>query len=220
MPHATVTWGGWEGHEPKRVAEFCAEILTAEGYKVDVHNSLDCFVDSNLAQTDLIIPVWTMAEITPEQAQGVIDAVAEHGVGMAGCHGGMCDSFRSCTEWQFMTGGQWVAHPGDTNVTYSVNMNREIDHEITRGLPDFELKSEQYYLHTDPGNTVLGTTTFPSQGIAGPHSENPCKMPQIWVKKFGKGQIFYFAVGHQRTDLEPETPKEIMRRGMLWATRS
>jgi len=69
-------------------------------------------------------------------------------LGMAGWHGGMCDAFRNNTTYQWMTGGQWVAHPGGC-VTYEVNIiNR--DDPITRGVPDFKITSEQYYLHVDP----------------------------------------------------------------------
>ena len=79
--------------------------------------------------------------------------------------------------------------------------------------------SEQYYLHTDPGNRVLATTDFPHPSHPGPHSGNPCAMPQIWTRNFGNGRVFYFAVGHSRDVLEQPIPKEIMRRGMIWAAR-
>ena len=57
-------------------------------------------------------------------------------------------------------GGQWVAHPDDIT-DYVVNI---VDHEdpITQGIPDFKMHSEQYYMHVDPSNQVLATTTFHS----------------------------------------------------------
>lgn len=146
-------WGGWDGHEPDRVADLFSEILQGEGFAVDVSNSLDAFADpARMQGLSLIVPVVTMSEITEGQLRPVLHAVAEEGVGLAGCHGGMCDAFRTSTEWQFMTGGQWVAHPGNDGVRYRVIIDRSIASPITEGLDDFEVTSEQYYLQTDPGN--------------------------------------------------------------------
>src|SRR5690606_32183816 len=124
---------------------------------------------------------------THEHAMGACQAVSEHGVGIAGCHGGMCDAFRGSTEWQFMTGGQWVAHPGDTGGSYYVEMNPSEPHEITDGIADFKVTSEQYYLHVDPGVKVLATCRFPASGADGPHTANPCDMPTVWTKMYGQG---------------------------------
>lgn len=214
---ALIVWGGWDGHEPDKVADFFHTMLEAEGFHCEISNDFNAFLElDRFDDLKLIVPVVTMSTITPEQCKSVCDAVAA-GVGMAGCHGGMCDSFRENTEWQFLTGGQWVAHPGDTNVDYVIKFDRDNPHPISKDLPDFDVKSEQYYLHTDPGNNVLAYTEFPHVQVDGPHANNPCCMPQIWTKMYGQGRVFYFAVGHCRADLEPAVPKEIMRRGMLWA---
>ena len=217
---ALIVWGGWDGHEPDKVAALFESILTGEGFEVEVSTTLDAFADeANVLSKDLLVPIYTMSTITGEQIGPVLKAVAEHGIGLAGCHGGMCDAFRENTEWQFMTGGQWVAHPGNDGVRYPVVIDRTKPHEITDGLPDFEVVSEQYYLHTDPGNKVLVTTPFPLPGVDGPHVENPCDMPVVWTKMYGKGRVFYNALGHHADVLEAEVPKELMRRGFLWATR-
>jgi uncharacterized protein len=216
---ALIVWGGWDGHEPDKVAELFQEILTAEGWQVRVENDLDAFRTHDLTALHLIIPIYTMSTITHEQLTPVLDAVRDHGVGIAGCHGGMCDAFRQETEWQFMTGGQWVAHPGNDGVEYTVKIDRDNPHEITDGIPDFTVRSEQYYLHTDPGNNVLAYTEFPNPGVPGPHTGNPCRMPQVWTKMYGKGRVFYNALGHNRDVLEAPEPRELMRRGFLWAAK-
>ncbi|MFN3729633.1 MAG: ThuA domain-containing protein [Fimbriimonadaceae bacterium] len=217
---ALIVWGGWDGHEPDKVADLFREILEGESFDVTVESTLDAFLDvDRLNALSLIVPVWTMGTITHEQRDPVCRAVAEHGVGIAGCHGGMCDSFRNDTEWQFMTGGQWVAHPGNDGVEYTVEIDRTKDHPITRGLPDMAIKSEQYYMHVDPAVEVLASTAFPTPGVDGPHVKNPCRMPVVWTKWYGNGRVFYNALGHHRDVLEPETPREIMRRGFLWAAR-
>src|SRR5689334_6682824 len=107
---AQVVWGGWDGHQPKEVGEVFRRVLAEEGFTVDVFDSLGAWDDAKaVAGYDLIVPVWTMGTLTADQQKNVCAAVRE-GTGVGGCHGGMCDAFRNATEWQFMTGGQWVAH--------------------------------------------------------------------------------------------------------------
>ena len=112
MKKVLIFQGGWNGHEPELVSARFGRILEAEGYTVEIYHSQDCLADGEkLMQYDLIIPCWTMGEIKHEYVDNIVKAVGA-GAGLAGCHGGMCDAFRKETDWQFMTGGQWVSHPG------------------------------------------------------------------------------------------------------------
>ncbi len=123
---ALIVWGGGDGHQPQQVAAILQRALVAEGFEVEVADTLDAFKDAKkLLDLSLIVPHWTMGKITAEQLKPVLEAVAS-GVGMAGCHGGMCDSFRDNSDWQFMTGGQWVAHPGNDGVKYTVRRGLRI----------------------------------------------------------------------------------------------
>jgi uncharacterized protein len=216
---ALIVWGGWDGHQPKQVGEIFARVLREEGFEVEVSDTLDAFKDeAKVMGLSLIVPVWTMGKITGEQLKPVVKAV-QSGVGIAGCHGGMCDSFRESTEWQFMTGGQWVAHPGNDSVKYTIHI-KDPDHEITRGLKDFEVASEQYYMHVDPAVRVLATTTFPTPGVDGPHTGNAFfEMPQVWTKYYGQGRVFYNALGHQANIFDIPEALELMRRGFRWAAK-
>jgi type 1 glutamine amidotransferase len=220
MASALIVWGGWSGHQPQQVAEIFRTLLVNEGFTVEVSDTLDAFKDeAKLMALDLIVPIWTMGEITNEQVKPVLNAVREGGVGLAGCHGGMCDAFRKNCDWQFMTGGQWVAHPGNDGVKYKINI-KDPDHPVTKGIKDFDVASEQYYLHVDPAVRVLATTTFPTPGVEGPHTPNGhFDMPQVWTKYYGKGRVFYNALGHHADVFEIPEAKELMRRGFKWATK-
>lgn len=216
---ALIVQGGWDGHQPAEVADLFREILLDEGFEVLVSDTLATFADHDLvAAQSLVIPVWTMGEIKGEERDGVSKAV-KAGVGLAGCHGGMCDAFRSDTEWQWMTGSQFVAHPGDDGVRYPVNIRPDQASPITEGMSDFEVASEQYYLHVDPSVRVLADTPMPLPGVGGPHENDPCRMPVVYTKHWGAGRVFYNALGHQRSTLEASEPRELMRRGFLWAVR-
>ena len=212
---AFITWGGWLGHEPEQTATIFADVLTNEGYEVAVEDTLDRLEDEDfLSAQDLIMPVWTMAQIKPEQERGLLKAVRS-GVGCAGWHGGMGDSFRNNVEYQFMVGGQFICHPGGV-IDYTVNV--QSDDPIVDGLEDFDMHSEQYFMHTDPSNEVLATTTF-----SGDHWNidwvKGVTMPVCWKKRYGAGRVFYSALGHVASDFDVPEAKEIMRRGALWATR-
>ncbi len=206
---ALIVWGGWDGHTPKDCAELFAPWLESQGFQVHVSNSLDSYRDRELMHSlDLIVPIWTMGELARDQEAGLLDAVRA-GAGIAGWHGGMCDSFRNNTEYQWMTGGQWVAHPGGCIPEYRVEIT-DSDHPITRGIPDFTLRNtEQYYLHVDPSNHVLATTTF--------SLESPVIMPYVWTRRWGEGRVFYAAFGHTVKDFETPEAREIVQRGMRWA---
>ncbi len=223
MRQALIVWGGWKGHQPQDVAEIFRRVLADSGFSVEMSDTLDAFRDeAALRRLSLIVPIWTMDKILPEQSQPIFNAVREEGVGLAGCHGGMCDAFRDNTEWQFMTGGQWVAHPGNDGIEYTVRITDKT-HPITAGPPpinDFRVKSEQYYLHVDPAVKALAVTEFPTPGVDGPHTPNgTVQMPQVWTKFYGKGRIFYNALGHQANIFDIPEALELMRRGFLWAAK-
>jgi hypothetical protein len=207
-------WGGWDGHEPKQCVDIFAPIMEEEGYKVDISDTLDTYLDvERLKSYDLICQVWTMGTITREQLQGLQEAVSG-GVGFGGWHGGAGDSFRTSTNYQFMVGGQWVAHPGGV-IDYEVNITKPED-PIVAGLSDFAMHSEQYYMHVDPSNEVLATTTF--GGEYAPWIEGVV-MPVIWKRVWGQGRIFYTSLGHVAKDFDVPEAREIVRRGLLWASR-
>lgn len=211
---AIFVWGGWDGHEPKLCVDVFAPFLTAQGYEVEIFDTLDIYLNEEKIQNlDLIVPVWTMGTITREQERGLLTAV-KNGVGIAGWHGGMGDSFRNNTEYQFMVGGQWVAHPGGA-IDYEVNITQPAD-PITQGIQDFKMHSEQYYMHVDPSNEVLATTTF-----NGDHATwiDGTIMPVVWKRTWGKGKVFYTSLAHIAKDFDVYEARTIVQRGLLWATK-
>ena len=216
MKKVLIFQGGWDGHEPKLTSARFARMMEEAGYAAEVYDTQDCLADAEkLMEYDLIVACWTMGTIPGEYVQNISRAVA-NGTGLAGCHGGMCDAFRDNTEWQFMTGGQWVSHPGGDGVEYTVNIVPSSS-PITEGLSDFVVRSEHYYLHVDPAIEVLATTTFPL--VTYFHAANKqIQMPVVWTKYWGNGRVFYTSLGHHDDvfDLFP-TAGVLMRRGMIWA---
>ncbi|TXC90516.1 hypothetical protein FS935_11380 [Metabacillus litoralis] len=211
---ALIVWGGWDGHEPEQISQIFKNILEEENFNVEISSSLDVYADAEKLQSlDLIVPHWTMGDIPKKYVLNISEAVI-NGVGLAGCHGGMCDSFRNNVDWQFMTGGNWVAHPGNDGVEYMVNM-KDTTNPLLEGLSDFKVVSEQYYLHVDPAVEVLATTSFPV--VDGPHATNkPVAMPVVWTKRWGHGHVFYNSLGHKANIVAMPEVSLMMRRGFLW----
>ena len=216
MKNALMVVGGWEGHTPEKSADVFQPLLEDAGFTVRREQTLDAFLDSDyMSSLDLVVPIWTQDQITNEQLEGLQSAVLA-GTGISGWHGCMADSFRHSPQYQFMVGGQWVAHPGGI-IDYEVNIT-DHDDPITNGISDFEMHSEQYYMHIDPSNEVLATTTFSGEH-AGAHWIKGVTIPVYWKRTWGEGRVFYGSVGHQFSDFDVPEAREIMKRGMLWAAK-
>ncbi|HVP90125.1 MAG TPA: ThuA domain-containing protein [Terriglobales bacterium] len=213
---ALFVWGGWEGHQPKQCVDIFAPWLESQGFKVEISHSLESYRGlAKLKTYDLIVQAWTQGEITAEEERNLEEAV-KGGVGLAGWHGGLADSFRASVEYEFMVGGQWVAHPGGI-IDYDVDIRKPGDPVVKGIKPRFHMKSEQYYMQVDPGVEVLATTTF--SGQYAPWTKGVV-MPVVWKKHYGAGRVFYCSLGHVAADFDVPEARTIVERGMVWAARN
>lgn len=209
-----IVYGGWKGHQPEVFAKKIASWLENQKANVTLSESTASYTDNELMQSlDLVIQHITMSEMSNRESKGLRDAIAR-GVGLAGCHGGLGDSFRNDTEYQYMVGGQFVKHPGG-QIDYEVTISNSTD-PITAGINDFSLKTEQYYMHFDPNIEILATTSFSGQHDAW---IDGVEMPVVWKKTYGKGRVFYSALGHSEDIFEIPKAWNIMTRGIEWAVK-
>lgn len=210
---ALIVWGGWEGHTPERSAQLVGSMLEEHGFAVNIESTTEAFADDALNRFDLIVPAITMSRIEREELTNLL-ATVRAGTGLAGFHGLMADSFRNEPDYQFMVGGQWVAHPGNI-IDYTVNIAKP-DDPIMAGIGDFPYRSEQYYMHFDPSIEVLATTTFGGQYF---EEIEGVVMPVVWKRRFGKGRVFYSSLGHVVDEFAVPQMRTIFERGALWAAR-
>jgi len=213
MREALIVWGGWAGHEPQDCALIIKDMLEADGFKVRVEHGTEALADASVHDMSLIVPIMTMSKIAKEEVR-TLSAAVEGGAGVAGFHGGTADAFRDSVDYQFIIGGQWVAHPGNI-IDYSVQVTRP-DDPIMAGIADFPYRSEQYYMHVDPSNEVLATTTF-----SGEHAPwiRGVVMPVVWKRRHGQGRVFYSSLGHHASEFSVPEMNTIFRRGANWAAR-
>lgn len=213
MRSALIVYGGWEGHDPEECAAIYRRWLHEDGFSVRTATETSAFADPSIHDLSLIIPIFTMSKIGKDEAENLAKAV-ENGVGLAGHHGGMSDAFRDSVVYQFMVGGQWVAHPGNI-IDYNVDVAKP-DDPIMAGIKSFPYTSEQYYMHVDPAIEVLATTTF--SGAHAPWIEGVV-MPVVWKHRYGQGRVFHTTLGHRAKEFENSNMATITRRGMNWAAR-
>jgi type 1 glutamine amidotransferase len=164
-----------------------------------------------LAQFDLLVPIWTFGELDAGQEQALINAVAK-GLGVLAWHGA-ASAFLGSRAHKFMLGGQFVAHPGGADVTYTVRFLG--NDPLVEGLEDITVTSEQYYLLVDPAVKVLASSRVqggPLDWIAG------VEMPVAWTRRWGRGRVFYCSLGHTVDVLQHPSIHTLLRRAARWAS--
>lgn len=206
-----LLYGGWEGHTPEVFADLAEQEFVA-GHEIVRTQDLDILDAKELSSFDLILPIWTFGTLTEKQELSLMDAVA-NGLGYVGWHGN-ASSFLENRLHKLLLGGQFVAHPGGNNLTYSIHF---LDNDpLVSGLVDTSVTSEQYYLLVDPAVKILATTEINGADmtwLAG------VTMPVAWKRKWGKGRVFYCALGHTVSVLEILPIREMITRAICWATR-
>jgi uncharacterized protein len=214
MRRCLIVSGGYPPHRPVEAGERVRVMLEEDGFDVKHVQTLDAYDQEDLAGYSLIVPNWTVGQMSTETAKRLWAAVAS-GTGLGGFHGGMVDGFRDNDRFRYMVGGAYVREPGGV-CRYKVEITRK-DDPIMAGLSDFEYHSEQYYLHVDPANEVLASTRFTAEydpwidGVV---------MPVVWKKPFGAGRIFFSALGHVPEEFDHPAMSTILRRGLNWASRT
>jgi len=208
---ALILWGGWPGHQPELGAKMVAGMLASEGWATDITDDVTAL--GRAADYDLVVPNVTGGEIEKDVARA-LSAAVRNGTGLAGFHGCLATSFPASEIFGFVAGVRFVGHPGNI-IDYRVNITRPHD-PLVAGIPDFDYRSEQYYLHYDPSIEILATTTF--SGDHDPVTRNVA-MPVVMKRHFGEGRVFWSALGHVPDEFRHEHMRELLRRGLLWAGR-
>jgi len=198
MKSILIIWGGWQGHDPQGVAEKLANILTDHRYQVDVRSDLGVLINENLKTYDVLIPIWSCGIASPIYIQPLLEAI-ESGLGLVTWHGGI--NWFDQADYYDLIGAYYLR---DTPVeSYSVQLE---DHAFTKGLTDFDIKSETYYMLVNPMNTLLATTSCKGH-----------RLPLMWTKTYGAGRVFYSSLAHDLDQLFMPDHLSILLRAIEWA---
>jgi len=147
---------------------------------------------------------------------------------------GLVDAPDDTTGLMEMLGTQFKAHPPIGPFPVEV-VNK--DHELTRGIDDFEIVDELYLSETTAPIDTLMQTTFEGEatGFTKEHWDKTT-VPILYTRDIGKGRIVYNALGHCRghydlpgmADFYPHKEMcawnydvyyDLLRRGIAWAMR-
>ncbi len=219
MTNVLYLYGGWPGHRPYDIAEWTRGLVAELGFEME--ESQDVFtLDRDLTRYDLIILGWNNALTTEDLSDAQEDhllAAVEAGTGIAAWHGAAA-AFRSSLRYHLMLGGDFLAHPAGEGYPqpYDVSIV-DRDHDVTRGVKDFRVASEQYYMSTDPNNVLLAETTFSGEHFAW---FDGLRSPVAWTRQWGEGRVFYHSIGHAPQDLAGEDVRRLTKQGIAWAARA
>ena len=208
---AWILTGGWPGHDPEGVAAWTAQRLQRLGLASEVVHDLDVLLEPGaLDALTLIVPNWSMGEISSDQAAALVSAV-ERGLAVVGTHGGMGDAFRNSLPYQWLVGGQFVGHPGDVcphRITF------EPGSPLLGDLASITLVSERYVMLVDPAVSVHARLTFDDDPL--PWLEG-VQAPVAWTRRWGSGRVAYMSIGHTLDDLRQPTVTTAFDRLAAWA---
>jgi type 1 glutamine amidotransferase len=226
---ALVVRGGWEGHQPVESTDHFIPHLEANGFAVRVEDSPKVYAEADyMAGVDLVMQCMTMSTIEKDELAGLRTAV-ENGTGLAGWHGGIADSYRNSSDYLQLIGGQFACHPpkkaeertgeqSDYFIPYRVEvLPTAAEHPVTRGIADFDLVTEQYWVLSDAYNEVLATTTLAAREWDPWH--RPVTSPAVWTREWGRGKVFVCTAGHDMDVIRNPDVTTIIQRGLLWAAR-
>ncbi len=197
-----------------------------KAFTVDTSDSYDVFSAENLRQYDAIVLNNTSNLRLPDSKyeQALLDFV-EGGKGLVGYHAAS-DNFTAHPNLAVMIGGQFNGHPWTAGGTWAFKLD-DPDHVLNEafGGKGFWHQDEIYQYRPD---TFIGfekirslvsldmtkekvTEPMKSDNKKDSYESSDREVPVSWVRKFGKGRVFYTNFGHR----EETFANPVMLRHML-----
>jgi len=188
-------------HNSEKFAEIISQDFFKNGINISYTTDPNDLNEENLAKYDGLMIYSNHDQITPAQEKALLSYV-KSGKGFIPVH---CASwcFQNSPEYINMVGGQFKTHgTGDFTATIV-----DAKHPVMKGVTPFTTWDETY-VHDKLAKDIHVLT----ERVDGEHHE-----PYTWVKKYGKGKVFYTAYGHdERTWKNPGFLK-LLQNGVLWA---
>ena len=220
-----LLFGGMEGapHDYKAVCPVLEEYLREIPHlEVDyVAEDYDAFLGERLAPYDVLVLYHTGGELSAQQESDLLDWVSS-GRGFVGVHGATC-SFKSSGRYFEMLGARFTAHPFIREYTVSLvdespGITFNHNHPVLADLEgssaknweewpvyEYRVVDEQYLFDRVTDFEVLAAGMF--KGVS---------VPVAWVKPWGKGRVFYFALGHNADACRNGFFKRMFSSGVRW----
>ncbi len=197
-------------HDHGKIGLELKKNLSIKGFDVFLTEDYNLLLPENLKKYDAIVFYSVGATTSIDNINGLLNAVngTNHNykgnpVGFVGIHGATT-SFQDNEEYKKMIGASFISHP-DFGPAYNFKINK--NHIITKNIDDFQLQDELYLFNIHSEFNTLITCNY----------EN-IERPVAWYKQYGKGRIFYIALGHGIEQINNSNFKELVINGIKWTS--
>ena len=188
-------------HDSQSYLPYLTAALSGKGFHFSYTEDPSDLTGENLQSYDALMLYANHDEISDEAADALLSFVRSGGAFVPIHCASYC--FRNSKEVVKLIGGQFLSH--DT-ATFKAEIIAA-DHPAMSTVKPFTSWDETY-VHTKFSKDI----TVLMERVEGAHRE-----PYTWVKDYGKGRVFYTALGHdQRTWREPAF-HHLLEQGLRWA---
>ncbi|GAA3908313.1 ThuA domain-containing protein [Microbacterium invictum] len=201
-------------HPFAQVGARVADILTADGWDVDIDPDVDHAL-TVLDGVDLLVVAagdpWAddVAAAPEASQQGLVDATAR-GLGILALHSATA-SLRGYPEWAQLTGAVWLPRVSMHPPFEEAAVVRVLPgHPLADGLGDFTVPDERYANLQSVGRS----------DVLADHEHEGVRYPLMWTREVGSARVAYDALGHDGRSYESESHREIVRRLARWVART
>ena len=205
QPLKLLVFVGTEGiyHDHAGQGRFIADAVSKAGdIEADFSRDYEILADGLDAYHSVLF-YTDVGELTDAQENGLLTFI-KGGGGFFGLHTAAA-SFHDAKGYHEMLNSFLLGH--SKYMDFTVNII-DVDHEITRGLSDFVVTDELYYVKHDPSRSHHLMQAY----------DPTCDETHVMAfhHTYGDGRVFYFALGHDMAALENPNSQETIRRGVLW----
>ena len=205
MKKALLVLGGTY-HPFESCGDILKRLLEAGGqFEIESTENLDAFLD--LSGFDaVIIYTSTRDDMTPEQEKALMDYVKAGG-GLLGIHSATA-SFRSSDGYMEMIGCEFAGHDKVTDCL--IEATDEADALVPRVSKQFSVVDEFYIMkrRTDAPLRVFHEGWW-----------NFERHPMGYVRDYGKGRVFYTALGHNEGVFNHPDFQDTVYKGLRYVTK-
>tara|TARA_B100000029_G_scaffold405938_1_gene406454 strand:- start:4186 stop:5535 length:1350 start_codon:yes stop_codon:yes gene_type:complete len=198
------------------------KILTAIGQQHDAFD-LDITRDASILTTDTLqrydaVVFYTTGELpmTVDQQTAFLEFV-RNGGGFIGIHSAT-DTFYDWPEYGELIGGYFDNHPWREEVSIRVE---DSTHPATRHLGKrFQINDEIYQFKQwsrDRVNVLMSLDTASVDTTRDSVHRNDKDFALTWSHSYGKGRVFYTALGHEEKVWQDDRFQRLVVNGITWA---
>ncbi|MGV8877718.1 MAG: PVC-type heme-binding CxxCH protein [Sphingobacteriaceae bacterium] len=188
-------------HDAGKYAPWLAIELFKSGINLTYTTNLEDLNTENLRKYDGLVIYANHDSISPSQESALKDFV-QGGKGLIPLHSAS-GCFKNSAWYINAIGGQFLSHGNGTFTGKIVNPS----HPVMQGVSAFETTDETY----------LHQKINPDMVILMERQEGNKMEPYTWVRKEGKGRVFYTAYGHDDPTWKNGNFLKLVRNGVLWA---